>query len=134
MVSDGRGQAGLVCAEYLISHGVNVEIVTEDTAVANDLDPTNRTAWYERLGGSGVTLTPQSNIELSGTTVKVSNIYSNAETTRENIDLIIDWNGCMSDDSLTRSPAGNTHAIGDCVSPRSVELAMAEAFDIASTL
>jgi 2,4-dienoyl-CoA reductase-like NADH-dependent reductase (Old Yellow Enzyme family)/thioredoxin reductase len=134
VVSDGRGQAGLVCAEYLISHGVNVEIVTEDTAVANDLDPTNRTAWYERLGGSGVTLTPQSNIELSGTTVKVSNIYSNAETTRENIDLIIDWNGCMSDDSLTHSPAGNIHAIGDCVSPRSVELAMAEAFDIASTL
>ena len=50
VVSDGRGQAGLVAAEWLVDRGVEVEIVSEDFAVASDLDATNRNAWYERLG------------------------------------------------------------------------------------
>jgi len=34
--------------EWLSNNGIRVEILTEDIAVANDLDPTNRNALYQR--------------------------------------------------------------------------------------
>ena len=58
VVNDGRGQAGLIAAEWLLERGCKVEIISEDVAVASDLDPTNRNAWYERLGRAGCVFTP----------------------------------------------------------------------------
>ena len=146
--SDGRGQAGLVAAEWLRHQGIEVELITSDYAVASDLDPTNRNAWYERLGKSGVVMTAQveiSSIDSSGVCFK--GVFSNQITHRTGIDLIVDWNGCLSNDLLlkqmTDRPDNNTkssegsykwHAIGDCLSPRNVEIAIAEAAYIASNL
>lgn len=140
VINDGRGQAGLVCAEWLLARNVQVEIVTEDVAVANDLDPTNRNAWYERLGLAGATFTPQSVVDLSNADgVHIRNLFSQVVQQRKEIDLIIDWNGCESVNPFAQS--GNSgqgefkmHSIGDCVAPRSVELAMAEALDLAESL
>ena len=50
MLNEGRGQAGLAAAEALLHQGIATEMITSDIAVAADLDPTNRSAWYERLG------------------------------------------------------------------------------------
>lgn len=136
VISDGRGQAGLVCAEFLIAQGAKVEIISEDVAVANDLDPTNRNAWYERLGRTGVTFTPQTQIELiENNRVEMSNVFTQQSSQRCSIDLIVDWHGCQPLDEFTGS--NNTipiHRIGDCLTPRSVEIAMAEALVIAEIL
>ena len=139
IISDGRGQAGLVCAEWLTAQGVTVEIITEDIAVANDLDPTNRTAWYERLANRGVTLTAQSTVTVTGDgQLTINNIYGAGSAQRNDIDLVVDWNGCTPvsifsghSESTTTPPC---HTKGDCVSPRSVVLAMAEALSIATAL
>ncbi|MFT5895677.1 MAG: 2,4-dienoyl-CoA reductase-like NADH-dependent reductase (Old Yellow Enzyme family) [bacterium] len=136
VISDGRGQAGLVCAEYLVTKGAKVEIVTEDVAVANDLDPTNRNAWYERLGRSGVILTPQTQLErVEYNKVVMRNLFSLQLSERYSVDLVVDWNGCRALDEFEGSNHEIlTHRIGDCVTPRSVEMAMAEALLIAENV
>ena len=140
VVSDGRGQAGLVCAERLLDAGVKVEIISEDVAVANDLDPTNRNAWYERLGQRGVLFTAQTVVnDIHREGVELRNIYSDSISNRPDIDLIVDWNGCESENSLIvagtdQELTAKVHAIGDCLAPRSVEVAMAEALQVAELI
>ncbi|MEM7378385.1 MAG: FAD-dependent oxidoreductase, partial [Pseudomonadota bacterium] len=138
VVSDGRGQAGLVCAEWLTDHGVHVDIVTEDMAVALDLDPTNRNAWYERLGRRGVGFTAQTVIEqVSGRTVALRNPYTTQTATRVDIDLIVDWQGTRPDTLAVpqyQQTTARVFRIGDCVAPGTVETAMASALDVADAL
>ncbi len=140
VVSDGRGQAGLVCAEWLLDRGTQVELVSEDIAVANDLDPTNRNAWYERLGKRGVTFSAQTIIESADDNrVRLRHIYSQQVKERSQIDLIVDWNGCRSQDILSNCAQSRQAiipviSIGDCVAPRNVETAMAEALDAAEKI
>ncbi len=136
VISDGRGQAGLVCAEWLHDRGVHVELISEDIAVANDLDPTNRNAWYERLGQRGIVFTAQTKVEaIESGVVNLRHLYSQRASQRQQIDLVVDWNGCRSQDGLrqwfeTRQLEMPVSFIGDCVAPRNVETAMAEALVI----
>lgn len=138
--SDGRGQAGLVATETLKRMGAEVELISSDYAVAADLDPTNRNAWYERLGKNGIKLTAQTEIDhIEGSSVILKGVFSGAMDRRRNIDLIIDWDGCQVNDELLRSlPQTDRnfelHAIGDCIAPRNVEVAMAEALRVADTI
>ncbi len=139
VINDGRGQAGLVCAEWLIDQGASVELITEDVAVANDLDPTNRNAWYERLGKRGVEFTAQSIIEkIDGSSVILRNPYTTQMSERTGIDLIVDWQGTESENALgkavSQKGSDKFYSIGDCVAPRSVELAMAEALAVAEKI
>ncbi|MDH3692953.1 MAG: FAD-dependent oxidoreductase [Gammaproteobacteria bacterium] len=132
--SDGRGQAGLAAAEILLHNGVNVEIVTSDIAVAADLDPTNRTAWYQRLGKLKCRLTAPFVVEnTKNGTVTLRNVYTEERFERESIDLIVDWRGCRSNDELIKefdSAVFEIFKIGDCVAPRNVQIAMSEAMSI----
>jgi len=140
VINDGRGQAGLVCAERLQEHGVQVEVITEDIAVAHDLDPTNRHAWYERLLSKGAVFTPQTAVEtLQGSKVTLRHLFSQQISQRNEVDLLIDWNGSVARDSLlsngnAQDLVANVHAIGDCVASRGVELAMAEALKVARSI
>lgn len=139
VINDGRGQAGLVAAEWLVSKGVHVEVVTEDIAVANDLDATNRNAWYERLGNAGVVLSPQLEpVELSNNTLLMRNVFTKLPVARHNIDLVVDWCGCHAVDDLLRytnnEKTTRWHGIGDCLAPRNVEVAMAEALNVATLI
>lgn len=154
VLSDGRGQAGLVCAEWLAERSVEVELVTEAVAVADDLDPTNRDAWYERLGGFDVRQTPQTTIqrveqksapETQGYDVTLRHVYTGEQSNRASIDLIVDWYGSEANAGLLNSYRASIDqrgsdstdraitydAIGDCIAPRGVEIAMAEALNIA---
>lgn len=140
IISDGRGQAGLVCAEFLLDQNVSVEIISEDIAVANDLDPTHRNAWYARLGQQGVIFTAHTVLSsVQDDNVLLRDIYSDRVSHRHGIDLIVDWNGAKVQDTLkgivaNNAPASNIHVIGDCKAPRNVELAMAEALMVAEKL
>jgi hypothetical protein len=66
------------------------------------------------------------------------NVFSDAVAERPLVDLLVDWNGCRSEDAMLQSagrPQGvGLHAIGDCLAPRNVETAMAEAWQLASEL
>ncbi len=136
--SDGRGQAGLAAAEVLAAAGHTVEIVTSDIAVAADLDPTHRTAWYQRLGAAGVSMTSRLVIaQIRNGVVTLRDVYTDQTQTRVDIELIVDWRGLKSDGGLYDRLVDAGVAVsrlGDCVAPRTVEIATAEASEIASGL
>ena len=149
VVSDGRGQAGLVCAEWLCENGVSVELVTEAVAIADDLDPTNRDGWYQRLGKTGVRFTPQVIVQqIDARTVSLRHIYSDEVSVREDIDLVVDWYASHACNALGEAMISNSspkdtvqftdrlscYVIGDCLAPRGVEIAMAEALETISAL
>ncbi|MBX2883946.1 MAG: FAD-dependent oxidoreductase [Granulosicoccus sp.] len=140
VISDGRGQAGLVAAEWLLNRGVRTEIITEDIAVANDLDATNRNAWYQRLGNAGAVFSAQLEpMELVDSELTLRNVYSQIPEVRSEIDLVVDWCGCHAVDELLRDSgtsqgSARWHGIGDCMAPRNVEVAMAEALSVAALL
>ena len=104
--------------------------------MASDLDPTNRNAWYERLGRAGCVFTPQSVVDhVHSGVVHLKHLFSQISDERTSIDLLVDWNGCRSENHLCNFAESiekkyNVYSIGDCVSPRGVELAMAEALNI----
>ncbi|MEM7259830.1 MAG: hypothetical protein AAF404_20845, partial [Pseudomonadota bacterium] len=86
----------------------------------------------------GVTFTAQVVIDnISDNRVLMRNPYTTQLTRRSGIDLIVDWQGAQSNNPLARAtPVENQtlHAIGDCVSPRNVEIAMAEALATAEAI
>jgi 2,4-dienoyl-CoA reductase-like NADH-dependent reductase (Old Yellow Enzyme family) len=137
ILNEGRGQAGLAAAELLLRQGVAVEIITADIAVAADLDPTNRIAWYKRLGLGNCRFTAGYVIDRAeGKTVQLRNVFDDRIEQRCDIDLIVDWPGCRANDVIPGGLTSGTevHKIGDCVAPRTVEIAMAEALTIASQI
>ena len=101
VIKEGRGQAGLAAAELLIRKGAVVEIITSDIAVANDIDPTNRSAWYMRLGDVGCVFTAAQVVESAdGNRVICRNVYDERVSYRDGIDLIVNWQGCRVDSSF----------------------------------
>ena len=138
VVNEGRGQAGFAAAELLIHKGVEVEIITSDIAVGNDIDPTNRSAWYMRLGERGCVFTATQTISYAeDNQVICQNVYDMRTSQRNNIDLIVNWQGCQVDNTFSEvsfKSRENIHFIGDCVSPRNVEIAMGEAEALANRL
>jgi NAD(P)H-nitrite reductase large subunit len=138
VINEGRGQAGLAAAELLLSKGIEVEIISSDIAVGADIDPTNRTAWFMRLGAKGCHFSAaQIVVSAQGNRVDCRNVYDDRVNYREGIDLIVTWHGCRSNTSVTTlsgTPPEKVHCIGDCVSPRTVEIAMGEAEELASRL
>ena len=59
------------------------------------------------------------------------NVFDERVSTRDGIDLIVDWSGCKANDALTshwEDHAFEVVSIGDCRAPRhTVEVAISEA-------
>ena len=124
--NDGKGQAGLAAAEWLAHHGAQVHIITSDIAVAADLDATNRYSWYERLGSLRCQLTGNSVIEdIRDKRITIKNLFSDQQTVIDDIGLIVDWRGSRSNPLTVKKI--KTIKIGDCLTPRNVEIAISEA-------
>ena len=138
VLSEGRGQAGLVAGEVLLHQGIATEIVTSDIAVAADLDPTNRAAWYHRLGERNCIFTAAHVVEsVNADTVVLRNVFDDRLSKREGIDLIVDWSGCRANDELIHGwddAAVEIFSIGDCRAPRTVEVAISEASALANRI
>ncbi|MFT5810798.1 MAG: NAD(P)H-nitrite reductase large subunit, partial [Urechidicola sp.] len=138
VINEGRGQAGLAAAELLAWKGIEVEIISSDIAVGADIDPTNRTAWLMRLGEKGCHFSAaQIVVSAEGNRVTCRNVYDDRVNHREEIDLIVNWQGCRVNNSLTALsgiPSEKVHYIGDCVSPRNVEIAIGEAEELGNRL
>ncbi len=136
VLNEGRGQAGLAAAELLCDHDVDVEIITSDVAVANDLDPTVRNAWYTRLGHKHCNFSAGLVVaEAHEQSVTLRNVFDGRQVIREDVDLLIDWPGCRANDEFDPAqPPFEVVRIGDCVAPRNLEIAISEAFAAARDL
>ncbi len=129
------GQAALSATETLLGTGVVVEIVTPGFAVGDDVPLIIKIPFYKRLLSAGAVFTPNCNIiALDDTQVTLQNVYSQQTETRSDIDLIVAWSGNRVVDDLSeavRQTGTEFYMIGDCVAPRAVDVAMAEAAEIA---
>ena len=134
VLNEGRGQAGLVAAEKLLDNGTEVEIVTSDIAVGNDLDPTVRNAWYTRLGQKGATFSAGlAMVSADDGQIRLRNVFDERQVSRSNVDLIVDWPGCRANNPFDGLKL-KTYSIGDCVAPRNFEIAIGEALALAESL
>ena len=138
VLNEGRGQAGLAAAELLLNQGVGVEIVTSDIAVAADLDPTVRIAWYTRLGLKNCRFSAGHVVESANSgELTLRNVFDDRREQRNNVDLIVDWPGCRANNALLngwKRDDVDFYSIGDCVAPRTVEIAMSEALRTANKI
>ncbi|MGK0273048.1 MAG: 2,4-dienoyl-CoA reductase-like NADH-dependent reductase (Old Yellow Enzyme family) [Cocleimonas sp.] len=138
VINEGRGQAGFSAAEVLLKKGIAVEMITSDIAVGADIDPTNRTAWYIRLGELGCVFTSANTvISIENKRLHSRNVYDERNSYHEDIDLIVNWQGCRVNKSLNglvETPSREVFHVGDCVTPRNVEIAINEAMELANKL
>jgi len=138
VINEGRGQAGFAAAEVLLKKGISVEIITSDIAVGADIDPTNRSAWYSRLGEQGCEFSAMLIVESAESNqLLCRNVYDKRISYRSNVDLIVDWQGCRVKQQLKVDSSESTASIfyiGDCVTPRNVEIAIGEATELAIKL
>ncbi len=126
----GWGRAGLSAAELLAEMGCRVTIVSAEFVIGEKISPIIRTPLFKHLLGHGAELkAAEEVVRLETRTVVLRNVYSGRESRIEGVDLLVDWNGPMMVEELAGAAkaAGKTvHVIGDCVSPRAIDVAVAE--------
>ena len=143
LIKDGAGDAlsaviwdragGIVATgamDAALSMGLSLDIVTPQFMVAEDTDVVQRIPLYERLLSGGARFHPNSDIiNIKDGVTTFRNVYSYKEQALSRVDLIIAWNGRSAQDSLYDLSIRlgiKTYAIGDAMSPRTAEYAIAE--------
>lgn len=130
LVDEGGGRNGLAAAEVLCEAGIRVTIVTTSHAVAELIDGTVRTQLYRFLMERDCQFRPNEAVTgLDGSTVQTSNIYSQQADAIENVDLLVNWQGNRVAGELEEAARASGKEIefaGDCIAPRTVQIAIAE--------
>lgn len=124
---------GIIAAggiEALALRGGRVTVVTPQFAVCEDVDLIQRVPLYERLLSAGVIFVPNSDVaRVDGRSVAIRNVYSYAEQTIDDVDVLVTWHGNIANDGLRASFEATgvpVKLIGDCLAPRTADLAFAE--------
>ena len=124
------GGAAVSAAEHLAQAGCRVVLVTPSMAVADDVDLTNRVPLYRRLYERSVTMLPNSDVvRVDAQGVVVADIYTGRESTISGIERVVVSNAPEARDELAdvlRREGLRVLTAGDSVSPREVDVAMAE--------
>ena len=124
------GGAAVSAAEHLAEAGCPVVLVTPSMAVADDVDFTNRVPLYRKLYQHSVTMLPNSDVTRVGAQgVVVTNVYTNRESTIPGIERVVISAAAQACDELAgvlRKDGLRVLMAGDSVSPRGVDIAMAE--------
>ena len=124
------GGAAVSAAEHLAVAGCRVVLVTPSMAVADDVDLTNRVPLYRRLHEHGVTMLPNSDVaRIDGDGVVVTNVYTGREAAIPGIERVVVCDAAEARDEIAealRAQGLRVLTAGDCVSPREVDVAMAE--------
>ena len=124
------GGAAVFAAEHLAVAGCRVVLVTPSVAVADDMDVTNRVPLYRRLYEHGVTMLASSDVaRVDARGVVVRNVYTGCETVIPGIGRVVVCNAAEARDALAdalREEGLRVLTAGDCVSPREVDVAVAE--------
>ena len=124
------GGAAISAAEHLAVAGCRVVLVTPSMAVADDVDITNRVPLYRRLYEHSVSMLPNSDVaRIDAQGVVVRNVYTGRESTVSGIERAVISNAAEACDALAetlRNDGRRVIMVGDSVSPRAVDIAMAE--------
>lgn len=135
---DGH-QRATATAEFLANQGKKVDMITSSLFICAELGPTQDLySSRQRLLQKGVTFTPDIAVmEVGGQagakTVKGFNVYSNVWNEWGPYDSLVLAMGQQVDDDLYMSLKGKVpelYRIGDCVSPRKVDMAIWEGHKI----
>ena len=124
------GGAAVSAAEHLAEAGCRVVLVTPSMAVADDVDLTNRVPLHRRLYEHSVQMLPDSEVvRIAAEGVVVRNVYTGRESTISGLERIVVCNAAEACDGLAevlRKDGLRVLMAGDSVSPREVDVAMAE--------
>ena len=133
----GRQDAPHV-ALHLAQRFPQVDLITTCFHAAEDEGLTVRIPLFEQLHRCGVRLTPHTRLQrIDGGAVVVSNVYSQQELRLEGVDVLALVLGAEAVDGLMATLRGRVAtlvAVGDCVAPRRVEIAVKEASRVAREL
>ena len=132
------GGAAISAAEHLAVAGCRVVLVTPSMAVADDVDITNRVPLYRRLYELSVTMLPNTDVaRVDAGGVVVRNVYTGSKSTVSGLERVVVSDAAEACDGLadTLRQAGRRVILaGDSVSPRGVDIAMAEGALVAREL
>ena len=124
------GGAAVSAAEHLAEAGSRVVLVTPSMAVGDDVDLTNRVPLYRRLYERSVEMVPNSDVvRADAQGVVVRNIYTGRESAIAGIERVVVCDAPEACDGLAdalRKDGVRVLMAGDSVSPREVDVAMAE--------
>lgn len=122
---------GVSTADFLSAQGIDVTVVTRLWTVGEDIDPTLKPVYYERLLKQGVVMMPHTEaIAIGDGWVRLRNVYSGAEQTLDGIDTVVTAYGGKANDGVYRELKGKgpqLHLVGDAAAPRRLAIAMLEA-------
>ena len=129
-LSDGEHQATSV-AEFLAELGKSVHILTTAYYAGADLGPTQDiTLFRQRAAKLGITVTTDFHvIEIKGTEVHGIDVYSNESRVFSGYDAIVTAMGNQVQAGLyfdLKDRVREIYRIGDCVSPRKIDMAIHE--------
>ncbi len=132
------GGAAVSAAEHLAVAGGRVVLVTPSLAVADDLDITNRVPLYRRLYEHSVTMLANSDVvRVDAGGIVVRNVYTGSESTLSDIAQVVVCEAPHACDELAdalRQDGRRVLVAGDALSPREVDVAMAEGALVAREL
>jgi 2,4-dienoyl-CoA reductase-like NADH-dependent reductase (Old Yellow Enzyme family) len=131
VVMDFAGHVeGMSTAEHLSDLGKDVELVTPDNVPGSHIGYPMWATMVKAATGKGVRLTPFTIIDrVEGPTVVLAEGIGQLETRRENVDTVVVIGDMVSDDALLNelraaAPRGEVLAVGDCVAPRYLDMAI----------
>jgi mycofactocin system FadH/OYE family oxidoreductase 2 len=134
---DSHFQGGSV-AETLAGRNNHVHVITPTLYAGADIDAGSLILLRQRLAAKSVTYIPNSVItEIGDRSVALLNVLTGEIETLDGIDAVIVAGHYKANDALykeLKSVIGEVHAIGDCVAPRRIEMAIYEGENIGRSL
>jgi 2,4-dienoyl-CoA reductase-like NADH-dependent reductase (Old Yellow Enzyme family)/NADPH-dependent 2,4-dienoyl-CoA reductase/sulfur reductase-like enzyme len=143
-------------AEFLADAGCQVTVIASHSMIGENLEDGGRTLFFRRAAIKGIRLRPETSlVAVEDGRVRLSAVFSSADAigwgkyllmpgddeVLEGIDFVVPVIGRRSREALylelKASPAFSgirVERVGDCVAPRLVQMAIAEAFELARGL
>jgi 2,4-dienoyl-CoA reductase-like NADH-dependent reductase (Old Yellow Enzyme family) len=133
---DGRKPALDVAQTLVADH--DVEVVTETYAPGEAVQQYTRSNLLGDLDAAGCTFTPRHRVAgVDGSTVELGNLFSEESTVREGVDTVVFAHRGKASTALYDELRGSgleVTRVGDCWAPRSLDEAVREAFETATSL
>ena len=134
VIDEEYGHQGPSAAEYLLTQGKDVEIVTTEATVGSLLGATTLPPVLQRLFSQGASIRGYSRVlRLGGSEVLVENVWSNHEEEIGPFDAYVYAFGGVAECGLEpelRGRVAQMELVGDCFAPRSLQHAILEGHKI----